>query len=168
MSANSVKGTDSTDSPERPTAVNTFSRRRARLEESEGRSLSDWDLATLLDCSQRHVQSLMDRPDEDVRPAWVLALEYAREVGMDTCDGIIETRSEAFARLLQEVTLDIREVARMLGIDTSTLRRYTVPDRELDVPRHYYLALLYIHELYGRGAEPEPCRRHIEAYTGAD
>lgn len=95
MGANSVKECASSDSTERATSVNTFSRRRARLEESEGRSLSDWDVATLLDCSQRHVQTLMKRPDEAVRPAWVLTLEYAREV------------------------------ARMLGVNVSTLRRYT-------------------------------------------
>jgi DNA-binding CsgD family transcriptional regulator len=148
-------------------ARNTFERRRQELETSEGRSLSDWDIATLLDCSKRHVDALMSRPDEDVRPAYVLALEYAREVGLDACGAIFETPPEEFDRLLDEVTLTRTEVARMMGIDRHTLHHYTLPERELDVPRHYYLALLYIHHLYASGEEPAECRQHIETYASA-
>jgi hypothetical protein len=143
---------------------NTFQRRVHALEESEDDSLSDWDLATLLDCSERHVRSLRQRPDEEVRPAWILALEYARVVGVNACGEIFETPPDRFRQLLHRVTLDLREVARMLGVAPSTLRRYKMPTRELDVPRHYYLALLYIDHLYGRGEEPAACRQHIEAF----
>jgi len=145
---------------------NIFARRRERLEAQEDCTLSDWDISILLDCSERHVRHLMSWPDDEIRPAYVLALEYAREVGVDECDRIVATRPDTFETLLKEVTLSPTEVAHMLGIDRSTLYRYTQDDRELDVPRHHYLALLYIHHLYGRGAEPQACRQHIEVYAG--
>lgn len=145
-------------------AENTFRRRLRKLEEQEG-PLTDWDVATLLDCSQSHVRSLYEKPDEQVRPSYVLALEHARQVGIDRCQDVIETRPAGFRALVKDVTLKHREVARMLGIDTSTLYRYMDGERDLDVPRHHYLAALYIHELYKKDEEPEDCRRHIETYA---
>jgi hypothetical protein len=147
--------------------MNTSSSRLARLEEEEGRPLSDWRIAALLDCTKKQVRRLRERPDEDVRPAYVLTIEYARVVGLDGCQSILEQRPDEFKEVLERITLEVQEVARMLGIDTSTLYRYTLPDRTLDVPRHHFLAALYLDHLYGRGAMPAEVAGHVDVFTEA-
>ena len=147
--------------------MNTFCKRRAALEDERGQRLSTWRISILLDCSERHVRHLMSWPDDEVRPAYVLALEYAREMGVDACIHLIETRPDALRRLLDDVTLSRTAVARKLGIDRSTLYRYTQRDRDAGVPRHHHLALLFLHLHYARGAMPADVADHIQFFNEA-
>jgi len=56
-------------------------------------------------------------PDDAEEPAYVLAIEYARVVGLDGCQSILEQRPDELKEVLEQITLEVQEVARMLGID---------------------------------------------------
>jgi hypothetical protein len=163
--AHPMTSTDPQVLPDPSAYDNTFCHRRALLEASEGRALSDQEIGWLLGVQVRHVHNLKTWPDRRVRPSYLLALEYAREVGFETADGVIDTPPDQFGDMVQTLPFERREVAKLLGISPSQLWRLRQEDREADVPRAHYLALLYLMRLFGPEGRMHPIIEHAETYS---
>jgi DNA-directed RNA polymerase specialized sigma subunit len=142
-----------------------FQKERDRLEEAEGRSLTDQEIGWLLGVQPRHVHNLKTWDDEQVRPSYLLALKYAREVGFETADGVIDTPPDEFDDMVSDLPLECREIARLLGISPSQLWRLRQDTRDADVPRSHFLALRYLMHVYGPEGRMHSIIEHANTYA---
>jgi hypothetical protein len=142
--------------------MNTFAQQRQRLAESEGEHITDWQMSCLLGIARSTVSQHMKRPDHEIRPALLLAIEHAIVHGYDQTDAIIDTPGQQFDEMLSELPMPYTQAGHLLGLAPSTLRKM----RSLgsaDVPRRYYLAAKVLHE---RLAAPwyQRLDEHAEAF----
>ena len=145
--------------------MNQFGMQRQKLGASEGRYITDWDMSCLLGVSRRTITKLMAMDDEALRPCYLLAIQYAIRKGFEWVDSIIDTPTERFQDMLDDMPISYAQTAHFIGMSSMTLRR--LRNRTGDVPRRYYLAVCELHE---RLAPPwlQALDEHASAYAESE
>jgi len=143
--------------------ANPFVLLRRELSRQEGRHLTDQQIAWLLGVQPRYVSKLQSYHASEIRPAFILALTHATEVGIRACEAIDDPTKTEFDRLVSAIPLSLRDIATMLGVSPGALWNMRLkPDTA--IRRYHVLAVHYLHRHYAPKPSMAALRKMAMAY----
>jgi hypothetical protein len=117
---------------------------RRSLAQREGRALTDQKIAWLLGVQPKRVSDLQRAKPSSIRPAYLLALQLAIEVGIEACEEIDDPSKTEFDAMIRALPLTKEEIAMLLGLRGNALWALR-HKAEVTIPRCHVLALHYLH-----------------------
>jgi len=135
------------------------------LEQVEERSLTHYDVAWALRVQPATVSRLIHADTRDIRPSYLLAMQYVVTVGLDGVDLLEWPGGKEIDELTSRIVLPLQRIAHLLGISERQLRNLRREDATEQVPFQHYLALLYLLLEYQTSEELQRLERHADKYA---